>query len=307
MIVDKVKVNDANIYLIDTLALGNARTVACYLVVDEHKALIDMGYPSSKDIIVDDLASLNLTPKDIDYLIPTHIHLDHYGSLGYLAVHSGAEIVAHAKAVKHILNPARLISSVKEVFGEHALNKFGYPVAVDPSKSITSIESNKEYSIDMGSVELVCVTAEGHAPHQIAVYINASTPCIATADSVSMLYPGFPYSFIPTTPPPSFDYKQYIATVDRLRAFNAELLLMPHFGIGYDPNLVFDSTISSVSTWVSMIKGFMDDAKDYSAIEDEMIRYVTRVNDAIPEHLITSIRNSTKGIYKYLTSNPKLL
>ncbi len=304
MIVDRIKVNNASIYLIDTLALGNARAVACYLVVDEHIALIDMGYPSSKDTIVDDLASLNLTTKDIDYLIPTHIHLDHYGSLGYLAMHSSAEIVAHAKAVKHILNPDRLIASVKEVFGEQALNKFGYPIPVDPSKSIISI-SNDEYSIDIGSIELRCITAEGHAPHQIAVYINASTPCIVTADSVSMLYPSFPYSFIPTTPPPSFDYKQYMATVDRLKALNARLLLMPHFGIGNDPNLVFDSTIASVSTWISMIKGFVDDVKDYNAIESEMIKYVaSNANNKIPEYIITSIRNSIKGIYRYLTSQP---
>jgi glyoxylase-like metal-dependent hydrolase (beta-lactamase superfamily II) len=328
MIVDKIRVNKASIYLIDTLALGNARAVACYLLVDEKVALIDMGYASSKYTILDDLRSLNLTPMDIDYLIPTHLHLDHYGSLGYLAMHSNAEIVAHARAVKHMLDPSKLISSVKQVFGEHALDTFGYPMPVDASKSIRSVDKGKEYSIDLGSIELTCMDAEGHAPHQIAVYINASTALIATADSVSMLYPNFPYCFIPTTPPPSFDYKKYIETVNRLRAFDAKILLMPHFGISDKPSSVFNSTLASIDEWVSLVQGLIDDINKkrvrgegevrgvdeqgidantnltLKILESSIINYVSstaRVTiDSIPEYVKNSIRNSVKGIYSYL-------
>jgi len=328
MIVDKIKVNKASIYLIDTLALGNARAVACYLLVDDKVALIDMGYASSKDTVLDDLRSLNLTPMDIDYLIPTHLHLDHYGSLGYLAMHSNAEIVAHARAVKHMLDPSKLISSVKQVFGEHALDRFGYPIPVDTSKIIRSVNKGKEYSIDLGSIELTCIDAEGHAPHQIAVYINANTTLIATADSVSMLYPDFPYCFIPTTPPPSFDYKKYIETVNRLRAFDAKILLMPHFGISYEPSSVFNSTLASIDEWVSLVQGLIDDINKggeeevrgvdeqgidanttLKILESSIINHVSstaRVTvDSIPEYVKNSIRNSVKGIYSYLTSGAK--
>jgi glyoxylase-like metal-dependent hydrolase (beta-lactamase superfamily II) len=170
--------------------------------------------------------------------------------------------------------------------------------------------------------------AEGHAPHQIAVYINASTALIATADSVSMLYPNFPYCFIPTTPPPSFDYKKYIETVNRLRAFDAKILLMPHFGISDKPSSVFDSTLASIDEWVSLVQGLIDDINKkrvrgegevrgvdeqgidantnltLKILESSIINYVSstaRVTiDSIPEYVKNSIRNSVKGIYSYL-------
>lgn len=335
MILDKLRVNNASIYLIDTLALGNAKTVACYLIVDKKVALIDMGYSSSKDTIVNDIRSLNLTLMDIDYLIPTHLHLDHCGSLGYLAMHSDAEIVTHARAVKHILDPSRLIASVKQVFGEHALDVFGSPIAVQPSKSIIGVDKNNNYNLDLGSIELTCIDAEGHAPHQIAVYINANTTLIATADSVSMLYPNFPYCFVPTTPPPSFDYKKYIETVNRLKEFDARVLLMPHFGISNDPSIIFDSTLASIDEWITVIQGFMDsiDKKEkgkgvkeddeeekreekgidtntaISILESHMINYVSSIaginQGVIPEYVKNSIRNSVKGIYGYLINRAK--
>jgi len=302
MILDKLSIDDADIYLIDTYALGNRRAVACYLIVDRRVALVDMGYPSSHNTIINDLISIGITPRDIDYLIPTHLHLDHCGSLGYLAMYNDAEIIAHTRAKKHILDPTRLVSSVKEVFGNDALERFGYPKPVDSSKSIVEVTADKSFTVSLGSLELRCISAEGHAPHQIAVHINASVPCIITADTVSMLYPEFPYLMIPTTPPPSFDHVKYVDTVKRLESFDARVLLMPHFGISHEPQRIFDATLDSISEWVFIISSNKDE--DIKNLENSMIGYVaskTNVSiDSIPEYVKSSIRNSTKGIYAYL-------
>ncbi len=306
MILSKIDLRGGNgkLYLIDTVALGNARAVACYLVVDSNgkTAIVDTGYASSMGELIYSLNTLNINIESIDYIVPTHLHLDHSGATGYIAKGSSADIVAHVKAIKHLIDPTRLIASVKQVFGDYA-DLFGYPIAVDPkSNTITGVDTGEEYILSMGSVELRCVTAEGHAPHQIAVYINDGNGSILiTADSVSMLYPDYP-CYIPTTPPPAFDAEQAIETVERLSRLNAKMLLMPHFGISVEPDTVFKATIEGIREWVGMIKDSLDEGYTQDVIEARMIEHVkcNGLNEPIPTYVINSIRNSVRGIINYL-------
>ncbi|MEM3916501.1 MAG: MBL fold metallo-hydrolase [Candidatus Nitrosocaldus sp.] len=313
MIVKNIDLRDGKgkVYLIDTNALGNARAVACYLVVDANGkvVIVDTGYASSIDELIRSLNTLNIGIKDIDYIVPTHLHLDHSGSTGHIAKGSSAEIIAHTKAIKHLIDPSKLIASVKQVFGDYA-DLFGYPIAVDPkNNTITGVNTGEEHILSMGSVELRCMTAEGHAPHQIAVYINnGNEPILITADSVSMLYPDYP-CYIPTTPPPAFDAEQAIATAERLSRLNAKMLLMPHFGISTEPDTVFKETVESIGEWVGMIRYLLDEGYAQDAIEVRMIEHVKskskdkgngREDEPIPAYVINSIRNSVRGVINYL-------
>ena len=69
-----------NISIIDTMALGEPRVVAAYLVGGKEHALIDMGYPTSAATIIGDLEKAGI--EDVDYLLPRHVHC---GSCGTLA------------------------------------------------------------------------------------------------------------------------------------------------------------------------------------------------------------------------------
>lgn len=312
MIVRSIDLKDgrSKIYLVDTIALGNARAVACYLVVDGNGkvAIVDTGYASSIDELVRSLATLQIGIEDIDYIVPTHLHLDHAGATGHIARGSSAGIIAHSRAVKHLVDPSRLIMSVKQIFGDHA-ELFGYPLAVDPkNNAIIGVNTGEEYILNLGSVELRCVTAEGHAPHQIAVYVNnGNEPVLITADSVSMVYPDYP-CYIPTTPPPAFDAEQAMATAERLNRLGARMLLMPHFGINGEPDAVFRATIESIMEWMGMIRQLLDEKHTQDAIESSMIEYVKSKqrrrgdDESMPPYVINSIRNSTRGMITYLSS-----
>ena len=69
-----------HISILDTLALGRPNVVAAYLVTGKQSALVDMGYRSSTKTVLRDLEG-----RTIDYLLPTHVHLDHSGACGTLA------------------------------------------------------------------------------------------------------------------------------------------------------------------------------------------------------------------------------
>ncbi len=61
------------------LNLGN-RIVNCYLLIHEnHKILIDTGYPENFDNFLKQIRKHNINFADIDYLLLTHAHDDHVG------------------------------------------------------------------------------------------------------------------------------------------------------------------------------------------------------------------------------------
>ncbi|MEM4675453.1 MAG: MBL fold metallo-hydrolase, partial [Nitrososphaerota archaeon] len=106
------------VYLIDTMALGVREFVAAYLLVDEKTALIDTGYASSLNVLLSDIKSIGLDPSMLDYIIVTHVHLDHAGAAGSLIkTATNAKVLAHPRGVKHLVDPTRLISSVEEIYG----------------------------------------------------------------------------------------------------------------------------------------------------------------------------------------------
>ena len=98
------------VYLLDTYALGQARTVGAYLVKGPKPALVDCGYASSYQSVLEWLAEAGVMPSDVRYLIPTHVHLDHAGAAGRLIREMpNAEVIAHERSTPHLVDPTRLI------------------------------------------------------------------------------------------------------------------------------------------------------------------------------------------------------
>lgn len=289
------KINN-NIYLIDTLGLGYKRTIACYLIKSSKIALIDTGYASSYKNVIKSIKKAGINLDEINYIIPTHVHLDHSGATGHLLKNmKNAKVVAHEKAFKHLVNPSKLIESAKSIFGEKMLEKFGFPISINEEK----IEVVKdEMEINLGNLTLICIHSPGHAPHQISVFIHEKKFLI-TADSVGIIYP-YLNIMIPTTPPPSFDANLSIFTVKKLKNLEPNLLLIPHFGIRKDPEFVFDMTVKKIKQWVEDVKKIKNE--DFNKIYNEILKNVlNETKKEIPDYAKETIKVSILGILKYLT------
>ncbi len=62
----------------DILLEGNAYSSTCTLVSnDRHRILVDTGLSIQETALVEALAERRLVPADIDFVINTHLHLDH--------------------------------------------------------------------------------------------------------------------------------------------------------------------------------------------------------------------------------------
>jgi glyoxylase-like metal-dependent hydrolase (beta-lactamase superfamily II) len=107
------------IHTIDT-GYVRPRFDAAYLVVENGRgAFVDCGTNHSVDRLLAALAPAGLTPDDVDWLVLTHVHLDHAGGAGTLMQHlPNAQLVAHPRAAPHMIDPARLIAGAMAVYGE---------------------------------------------------------------------------------------------------------------------------------------------------------------------------------------------
>src|ERR1035437_9402919 len=101
-----------NIYFIDDDLYSIPGSGCVYLLAEEQKALIDSGPATSSELILQTIRDLRYQAEDIDYLILTHIHLDHAGGAGTLLKSMPrAKVVAHHRAIRHLVDPTRLVLS----------------------------------------------------------------------------------------------------------------------------------------------------------------------------------------------------
>jgi glyoxylase-like metal-dependent hydrolase (beta-lactamase superfamily II) len=297
------KVSD-RVYLIDTLALGEKNAVAAYLLKGSKTALVDCGYATSASAVLDGLRELNVSPAEVDYLIPTHVHLDHAGAAGYLLDSMPrAKVIAQERGVPHLTDPARLIQSATIVFGEETVKMFGPPKGI-PEERITSV--GEEMHIDLGGLSLTATHTPGHAPHQIAVYVEEEKVLIA-ADAVGIVYPSFGV-LMPTTPAPSLNPEELGRTADRLAQMDSRLLLAPHFGVRTDPKEVLAETKKRTNEWVAYVRKMKNAGASREAIIASLKTNVSQEShvpeERFPDYADISIRTSVNGILHYLEKNP---
>jgi len=290
------------VYMLDTYALGMPKTVGAYLIKGPKPALVDCGYATSYENVLKGLAEAGVMPTDMRYLIPTHVHLDHAGAAGLLLKEMpNATVVAHERGVPHLVDPSRLVESSTKVFGENIMRLYGLPEPI-PEERITSV--GKESTIDLGEgLHVTLIHTPGHAPHQISVVLD-ERKAMLTADAVGIVYPGMK-ALIPTTPPPSFNPTELVATVKSIRQTRPAQLLVPHFGARDDVEWVFDRTAELVPLWVERVKGLwkkeisLDEASE--VMEGEVAKEAGTAE--LPAYAKISVRTSVMGIIHYLSKN----
>jgi glyoxylase-like metal-dependent hydrolase (beta-lactamase superfamily II) len=287
------------IYLIDTFALGNANVVGAYVVRGSKVALVDCGYASTYQNVLLGLAEIGIAPSEVDYVIPTHVHLDHGGAAGHLMREMpNAELIAHERALPHLADPSRLLDSATRVFGKPLIELYGAPIPI-PQERMTAV--GEEMHLELGSgVTATLLHTPGHAPHQLSLMLEASK-VLVTGDAVGVVFPGTQV-LIPTTPPPSLDPTTLCDSVDRLRQLDPASLLIPHFGIRNDPEPFFDGTKRKMNEWVDGIKQMKKRGLTFDEMVERMVAETAResAGGVLPAYAKSTARTSVMGITHYL-------
>ncbi len=202
---------------------GYERFIGAYLFHSEKKCLVDVGPRAAIPGLLSALAELKVSPDEIDYIILTHIHLDHAGGIGTAVKQcNNARIIAHPSARPHLIDPSRLWKASQKTLGELA-SKYGEIEPVPEDRLITATDQMK---LDLGrGLVLEIYLTPGHAPHHLSLYDRTNEVLIA-GETAGVCING---AIRPATPPP-FRLDEFLSSVDKLIALRPKRLCYGHFG-----------------------------------------------------------------------------
>ncbi|KEO82124.1 MBL fold metallo-hydrolase [Tumebacillus flagellatus] len=240
------------VHLIDLEEGGELGRTAAYIVRGESKtALFEVGSSHAAQNILDSLDVLGIKPEEIDYVIVTHIHLDHSGGVGYILPNfPNATVLCHPRAARHLIDPTRLIAGASAVYGDDLERIFGkiLPVAEERVRAMEDGEA-----LDLGGRTLTFYDSPGHARHHCSIHDSGSQG-IFTGDTVSIRYvpelTGWDFTCLfPSTSPSEFDREAVFRTVEKLRALNPERIYHTHFGATEPASYAFERTLRTVADY----------------------------------------------------------
>lgn len=224
---------DSSIHTIDT-GFQRPRFDAAYLIVEQGRgAFVDCGTALSVPVLLAALHDAGLAPTDVDWLILTHVHLDHAGGAGQLMrLLPNARLLVHPRGAPHMIDPARLVAGATEVYGEEEMARsYGHVLPVAAERVVVACDAG---SIELAGRALLCIETPGHARHHQCVW-DARSRSWFCGDAFGIAYRELDNAageafVIPTSSPVQFEPEPMRASIARMLAFAPEALYLTHYG-----------------------------------------------------------------------------
>jgi glyoxylase-like metal-dependent hydrolase (beta-lactamase superfamily II) len=206
---------------------------ASHLIVDSGKAaFVDTGTHYSVPHLLEALAAQNLAVDAVEYILLTHIHLDHAGGASRLAMAlPRARVLLHPRGVQHMIDPSKLIAAAKAVHGEARFHEEYGDITGIPAERVCAIDDGER--IKLGSRTLEFIHTPGHALHHLCI-VDRDANIVFTGDTFGVSYreldsAGGAFIF-PTTSPSQFDPEQLHASIERILSFAPRIAYLTHYG-----------------------------------------------------------------------------
>ena len=242
--------NNSTVVTIDLKFMGRANAIAAYLIPYRQGAvLVECGPGSTTAALEDGLAENGYRVEDITDVLLTHIHLDHAGAAGWLA-RRGARIHVHSAGAPHLLDPEKLLSSAKRIYGDMMDQLWGDFLPV-PQEQLKVLQDGEVVRID--GLEFHPIETLGHANHHF-VYLFEGTCFSGDIGGVRM--PGMRHLRLPV-PPPEFHLEQWRESVGLLQGCHKNGFLQriapTHFSIFDDAGWHLEElrdTLDDLEQWI---------------------------------------------------------
>lgn len=217
---------------IDTEYADLKQVASAYLIEEEgHGIVVETNTTHAIPKILSAMDKQKVSPSNLDYIIVTHVHLDHAGGAwALLESCPNAVLLAHPKTAKHLIDPSLLIKSATSVYGKENFQKLYGEIKPIPKERVRVMEDGE--FLDWRGHSFEFIYTKGHANHHFCIY-DKKLNGVFTGDSFGISYPHLENgkSFIfPTTTPTDFDAKEAMHSIDLIMGTGANVCYLTHFG-----------------------------------------------------------------------------
>jgi glyoxylase-like metal-dependent hydrolase (beta-lactamase superfamily II) len=260
------------IHTIDTHYLDQPEIAAAYLIVEgDRAAFVDNNTNFAVPRLLAALEEQGLSPEQVEYIIITHVHLDHAGGTSKLAkACPNATILAHPRAAPHVIDPSKLVASASAVYGEENFRKL-YGTIEPVAEERVRIMDDEE-TLSFGNRELRFLHTRGHANHHFCIAHSASGVIFA-GDAFGIAYPSLQRDGVfafPSTSPTDFEPELARESVRRLLAEKPSEIYVTHFGAVPDLEAAAEQLIKHLD----FAERLRDEAEASELADDELDDYV---------------------------------
>ncbi|MCK9988449.1 MAG: hypothetical protein AzoDbin1_04921 [Azoarcus sp.] len=289
------------------------RLAAVHCIVEDGRAaLVDTATNSNTTTVLAALAARGIQSEQVDWILLTHIHLDHAGAAGALArLLPNARLSVHPRGARHMTDPSRLVAGTVAVYGaEETREKYGDILPIAPDRIV---EANEDSVLRLGTRTIRVLDTPGHARHHVC-YVDEATGHIFTGDTFGLSYRELDNAgrafVLPVTTPNQFEPEAMHESVERIAALRPEAVYLTHFGqvrdvsrLAADLHRLIDAFVAAArsASGAGTIRHERLKAALSTLLEDEAQRQNWRLSgDAMRELLAADIELNAQGLADWL-------
>jgi glyoxylase-like metal-dependent hydrolase (beta-lactamase superfamily II) len=280
-------VTNSDIFTVDAL-YQQAQLASIHLIRSNGRiAVVDTGTAYSIPQIQQALVTLELDVSHVDYVILTHVHLDHAGGASALMqVCDNAKLVVHPKGARHMVDPQKLIDGTIAVYGEEKFKiLYGEILSIAAERIIQPTDGEV---IGFAGRPLKFIDTPGHANHHHCV-IDAQTNSIFTGDTLGVGYralrDGDKAFVVPTTTPVQFNPQALHASIDKVMSYKPQWLYLTHY--------------SALKPGAQNIAGLHEQIDDFVRLTEHCSKaddFEQRLGEQLLEYLVRRCLNELSSI-----------
>jgi len=274
---------------------GYNKFIGPYLISGRKNAVVDTGPAAAIPSLLSSLTKIGMNPEDIDYIVFTHIHIDHAGGAGGVArALPNARVLAHIRAHEHLINPIALWEASLKVLGDYAI-KSG---PIGPVSEDRLMDATDQMKLDLGhELTLEIYLTPGHAVHHLSLFDRANGVLLA-GEAAGVCING---AIRMATPPP-FKLEVTLSSIDKLIALEPRKLCYSHFGC-YDNGLErLKLYRRKLVEWYEIISSAASGGKNPEEIlkvlreKDSDLDYLDKLDSDVYSRELSLLVNSIRGI-----------
>jgi len=279
---------------------GFDRFIGSWICPGDKTLVIDVGPSRSLPKLIDALMAMGV--HRVDFVLLTHIHMDHAGGLAeFLDHYPMARAVCHSNAIAHLVDPSKLWLGSRKTLGDLA-EAYGPIRPVERERLLPHTETRVE-GIDI-------IETPGHAPHHLSFIVEGN---LFAGEAGGIYLAGKDWEYLRPATPPVFSLKEFLASIDRLLAAEDLPICYAHFGRAGRSHPMLKRQRAQLLFWESVMREELAEGEDRltERCMGRLLREDPELKDfgAMPaadqerEKFFTA--SSLKGYWGFLQENPQ--
>ena len=274
---------------------GFSKFISFWLYRDEKITfVVDPGPLSTITRLLEELSHRDV--EELDYILLTHIHIDHAGGTGELLQHyPAARVICHPEGINHLINPEKLWHGSQKVLGKLA-EAYGEikPVPAD----------RLSFEDEIGATGIRSFLTPGHAQHHCC-YLVADL--LFGGEVAGVHYPLANGIYMRPATPPKFILEIALNSLQKMVDLQPRALVIAHYGLVEPATDYLKISQKQLKLWVKGVyqTGYY---KGYCSRQDIIDWLLTNDPYLIPQQLDQDIQqrenyfldNSLRGMSDFV-------